>query len=170
MRAKSQASWSLRTEKVNPCDTTLLLPHQTIRELCMIPRRPPPPTNWLLKVLPLKPFWEREVLRIWATLSPCMSAQLVSCVGLFVTPWTVDRQGTLSMGLPGQEYWSGLKFPPPWDLPDTRIELVSPELAGGFFTTELPEKHGPQWIFLCSRLWHFTLFGLTVHEVHGPHK
>ena len=42
MRAKSQASWSLRTEKVNPCDTTLLLPHQTIRELCMIPQAPPP--------------------------------------------------------------------------------------------------------------------------------
>ena len=35
---KSQASWSLRTEKVNLCDTTLLLPHQTIRELCMIPQ------------------------------------------------------------------------------------------------------------------------------------
>ena len=42
------------------------------------------------------------------------------------------------MGLFRQEYWSGLPFPSPGDLPDTRIEptsLMSPALAGGFFTT-----------------------------------
>ena len=45
------------------------------------------------------------------------------------------------MGFPKQEYWSGLPFPPPGHLPDPGIELVSPEspeLAGGFFTTEPP--------------------------------
>jgi len=36
----------------------------------------------------------------------------------FATPWTVARQGPLSMEFPGQEYWSGLPFPPPGDLPD----------------------------------------------------
>ena len=35
-----------------------------------------------------------------------------------------------------QEYWSGEPFPTPEDLPDPGIELVSPALAGGFFTTE----------------------------------
>jgi len=38
-----------------------------------------------------------------------------------------------------QEYWSGLSFPSPGDLPDLGIEPMSPALAGGFFTTEPPE-------------------------------
>ena len=40
------------------------------------------------------------------------------------------------MGFPRQEYWSGLPFPSPGDLPDPGMELASPALAGGFFTTE----------------------------------
>ena len=36
-----------------------------------------------------------------------------------------------------QEYWSGLPFPPPWDLPDSEIKPLSPALADEFFTTEL---------------------------------
>jgi len=44
------------------------------------------------------------------------------------------------VGFPRQEYWSGLPFPPPGDLPNPRIKLTSPPLAGGFFTTEPPEK------------------------------
>jgi len=39
-----------------------------------------------------------------------------------------------------QEYWSGLPFPSPGDLPDPGIELTFPELTGGFFTTEPPGK------------------------------
>ena len=49
----------------------------------------------------------------------------------------------MSMGFSRQEYQSGLPFPFPGDLPDPGIELtypVSPELAGGFFTTEPPGK------------------------------
>ena len=53
----------------------------------------------------------------------------------FVTPWTVTHQVPLSMGLSEKEYWSGLPFPPPGDLPDPGIEPESPGLAGGFFTT-----------------------------------
>ena len=41
------------------------------------------------------------------------------------------------MGFPKQEYWNRLLFPSPGDLPDPGIEPVSPELAGGFFTTKL---------------------------------
>ena len=42
------------------------------------------------------------------------------------------------MGFPKQEYWSGLSFPSPQDLPDPGIKPLSPALAGGFFTTEQP--------------------------------
>ena len=63
-------------------------------------------------------------------------AQLLSHGQLFSTPWTVARQAPLSMGFPRQEYWSGLPFPSPGDLPDPGIKPQSSALAGGFFTTE----------------------------------
>ena len=62
---------------------------------------------------------------------------LLSCVQLFVTPWTVSSR-LLSIEFFRQEYWNGLPFPSPEDLPDPGIEpgsLVPPALAGGFFTT-----------------------------------
>ena len=52
------------------------------------------------------------------------------------TPWIVAHQTPLSMGFPGQEYWSGLIFPSPGNLPNPAIETTSPALAGGFFITE----------------------------------
>ena len=55
----------------------------------------------------------------------------------FVTPWTVAYQALLSMGFPRQEYWSGLPFPSPGDLPDPGSEPACSYLAGRFFTTEL---------------------------------
>ena len=51
---------------------------------------------------------------------------MLSYVQLFATPWTIDCQASLSMGFPRQEYWSGLPFPPPWDLPNPGIEPASP--------------------------------------------
>ena len=60
----------------------------------------------------------------------------------FVNPWTVAHQGPLSMEFSKQEYWSGLLFPTPGDLPDPGIEptsLVFSALAG-FFTTVTPGK------------------------------
>ena len=45
-------------------------------------------------------------------------------------PWTVLRQAPLSMGFPRQEYWSGLPFPPPEDLPDPGIKPASSALQG----------------------------------------
>ena len=52
------------------------------------------------------------------------------------TPGTVDRQASLFMGFPRQDYWSGLPFPSPGDLLKPGIEPVSAALAGGFFTPE----------------------------------
>ena len=69
---------------------------------------------------------------------------LLGCIS-FATPWTVARQAPLSIGFPKQEYWSGLPFPPPGDLPDPGIKPVSPVLACGFFITEPPGK--PQILF-----------------------
>jgi len=47
---------------------------------------------------------------------------------LFATPWTVAHQASPSVGLSRQEYWSGLPFPSPEDLPDPGIEPGSPAL------------------------------------------
>ena len=71
----------------------------------------------------------------------CVCAQLFSGVRLFATPWTVTHQAPPSLEFSRQEYWSGLPFPTPGDLPDLGIEptsLVSPTLASGFFTTGPP--------------------------------
>ena len=51
---------------------------------------------------------------------------LLSRVRLFSTPWTVARQASLSVGFSRQEYWSGVPFPSPEDLPDPGIEPRSP--------------------------------------------
>ena len=96
-----------------------------------------------------------------------MHAQLLSRVWLSVTPWTVACQAPLSMGFSRQEYWSGLPFPLPGDLPNPGIKstsLESPALVGGFFTTEPPGKPFPLTltsnvpfspVLLCS--YRFTL-------------
>ena len=81
-----------------------------------------------------------------------------------MTPWTVASQALLSMGFPQQEYWTGLPFPTPGDLPNPGTEPTSPAspaLAGGFFTTEPPGKP-------ILQLWHQAiksykkLLGLTI--------
>ena len=62
-----------------------------------------------------------------------------SCLTL-VTPWTVARQASLSMGFSRQEYWSGLPFPSLGDLPNPGIEPESPALQADFLPSELPRK------------------------------
>ena len=59
-------------------------------------------------------------------------------------PWTIAHEAPLSAEFSRQEYWKGLPFPPPRDLPDLRNEPLSPAslaLEGGFLAAELPEKH-----------------------------
>ena len=65
-----------------------------------------------------------------------------SCLTL-VTPWTVACQVPLSMGFSGQEFWTGLPFPSPGDLPDPGIEPASPVLQKHSLPTEPPGK--PRW-------------------------
>ena len=64
----------------------------------------------------------------------------LSHVRLFATPWTVARQAPLSMGFSRQEYWSGLPFPSPGDLPNPGIEPRSPTLEADALTSGSPGK------------------------------
>ena len=57
----------------------------------------------------------------------------LSRVRLFATPWTVAHQAPPSMGFSRQEYWSGLQFPSPGDLPNPGIEPRSPILEADAF-------------------------------------
>ena len=61
-----------------------------------------------------------------------------SRVRLCATPWSVSSQAPLSLGFPRQEYWSGLPFPSPGDLPDPRIKPRSPELKADSLPSEPP--------------------------------
>ena len=66
--------------------------------------------------------------------------KLLSRVQLFVTLWSIAHQAPLSMGFSRQEYWSGLPFSSPGDLPNPGIEPSSPALQAGSLTSELPGK------------------------------
>ena len=67
-------------------------------------------------------------------------AKSLSRVRLFVTPWTVAYQAPLSLGFSRQEYWSGLPFPSPGDLPNPGIEPGFPTLEADALTSEPPGK------------------------------
>ena len=64
----------------------------------------------------------------------------LSPVQLFAVPWTVVYQASLSMGFSRQEYWSGLPFLSPGDLPDPGIEPRSPALQADALPSEPPRK------------------------------
>ena len=63
-----------------------------------------------------------------------------SRVQLFATPWTVSHEALPSMGFSRQEYWSGLPFPSPGNLPDPGNEPRSPALQADALTSEPPGK------------------------------
>ena len=70
----------------------------------------------------------------------CVRTRTLSCVRLLETLWTVAQQAPLSMKFSRQEYWIGLLFPSPRDLPDPGIEPVSLALKADSLPTELPGK------------------------------
>ena len=65
---------------------------------------------------------------------------LLSCVWLFLTPWTVSWQAPLTMGFSRQEHWCGLPTPSPGDLPNSRTEPGSPALQADSLPSEPPGK------------------------------
>ena len=74
---------------------------------------------------------------IFFSVSPCVSC---SVIPLFATPWTIAHQGPLSMKFFGLEYWSGLPFPSPEDLPDPGMKPRSPALQADALPSEPPGK------------------------------
>ena len=89
----------------------------------------------------------------------CACAQALSCGRFFVIPWTVARQAPMSLECSRQEYWSGLPFSTPRDLPHSGIKpasFSSSVFAGTFFTTVPPGK--PLWVSELQKM--AVLFGL----------
>ena len=100
---------------------------------------------------------------VWVRIQhlPCLLSRF-SRVWVFATPWTVAHQAPLPMGFSRHEFGSGLPFPPPWDLPNPGIELVSlssPALAGKFFATSTTWEAPSTWLKpllfedLCWNTW-----------------
>ena len=73
-------------------------------------------------------------------LEAMVKVKLLSRVRLFATPWTVAHQSPQSMEFFRQEYWSGLPFPSPEDLPNPGIEPGSPALQADALPSEPPGK------------------------------
>ena len=88
--------------------------------------------------------------------------QLLSRVQLFASPWTVAVQAPLSMGFSRQEYWNGLLFPSPGDLPDAGIKRASPGRR--------ILSHWATWEALCEACVIPLMVTATLWERHyGPH-
>ena len=100
-----------------------------------------------------------DLIKLKAFSQSVLCAKSASVVSDYVTLWTVAHQAPLSMEVSRQEYWSGLPFPSPGDLPDPGIKpasLMSPALAGIFFTTSTTREALSQKLSPCkSHLWHF---------------
>ena len=80
----------------------------------------------------------------WKAKKRKVKVKSLSRVRLFVTLWTVAHQASPSMGFSRQEYWSGLPFPSPGDLPNPRIEPGSPALQADALTSEPAKSEGCQ--------------------------
>ena len=78
----------------------------------------------------------QNYIRVTVRTFTICEGKLLSCVQLFLTPWTVAHQAPPPMGFSRQEYCSGLPFPSPGDLPDAGMEPMTLASAGGFFTAE----------------------------------
>ena len=86
-----------------------------------------------------------------------MKVKSLSRVRLFATPWTVVYQAPPSMGFSRQEYWSGLPFPSPGDLPNPGIKPRSPALEADALTSEPPGKPNGSSIYSFLRNLHTVL-------------
>ena len=69
-----------------------------------------------------------------------MKVKSLSRVRLFATPWTVAHQAPLFLGFSRQEYWSGMPFPSPGDLPNPGIKPRSPAVQADAVPSEPPGK------------------------------
>ena len=78
---------------------------------------------------------------LWSVYNECLwNCYSLSHVRFFATPWTVARLAPLSIEFSRQEYWSGLPFPSPGDIPNSGIEPRSPALQTDTLASEPPGK------------------------------
>jgi len=80
----------------------------------------------------------------------------------FATPWAIAHQASLSMGFLRREYWSGLLFPSPGDLPDPGIELSSPALAGRWILYHFIRPPGKP-LYMCVCIYTHTAYVLYIY-------
>ena len=103
---------------------------------CFVPVSIVPAISLLLLYLLLDIWaWNKDTVLL-SSIQWSEEVKSLSRVRLFATPWTVACQAPLSMGFSRQEYWSGLPFPSPGDLPDLGIEPGSPALEADALTSE----------------------------------
>ena len=86
--------------------------------------------------------WQLYSFLLWSE----VTWSRLSCVPVFVTPRTIACQAPPSMGFSRQEYWSGLPFPSPGDLPNPGIEPRSPALQADSLPSEPPGKSYVKWM------------------------
>ena len=100
------------------------------------PKSGPPLVGDIFQGLWLPDNWDSS-FGLHALLDMCVCVCVLTRVQLFADPWTIAHQTPLSVGIPRQEYWSGLPFPTPEDLPNPGIEpasFLSPALTIRSFT------------------------------------
>ena len=102
--------------------------------------------------LPMQGTWVQSL--VWEDPMCCGTTKpVLSCVWLFVPPWTVAHQAPLSIEFSRQEYWSGLPFPSPGDVPNPGIELGSPALQAVSLLSEpsgKPKQQCKSAIIICT--------------------
>ena len=91
---------------------------------------------------------------------------VLSCVQLFLIIWIIAHWVPLCMEFSRQEYWRGLPFPPPRNLPDPGIEPTSLALAGRFFTTEPPGKPDNSYRFTQNKTL-LSMIGWQCRDLEG---
>ena len=92
------------------------------------------------KTIPFFIFWGSFILFSIMEAPVYIPSNSCSVMSDSATPWTVAYQASLSMGFFRQEYWSGLPFPSPGDLPDPGIKPKSPALKADALPSEPPGK------------------------------
>ena len=126
-------------------------------------------TSWLFKD------WFSYFFQFWHSISYYIlllkllkvKVKSISHVRLFATLWTVAHQASPSMGFSRQEYWSGLPFPFPGDLPDPGIKPSSPAVEADALTSEPPNSYFPS-NGLWSILYVFSLYFLCFLIILSP--
>ena len=99
--------------------------------------------------------------------------KFLSCVRLFAISWTVGYQALLSVEFSRQEYWNGLPFPSPRDLPDPGVKPRCPTLQADTLLSEPPGKpllYCTLWqvsIKICNDLFSLAIYQILIHFHYG---